>query len=91
MKNRLQFLRDNVGFTNAELADEMGIDETYVQAMRVHNGLTKDEVFSLNDEEKELLKEMYPTADWRELFEAFPHLTEPQIKKRAHNLGVRRR
>lgn len=90
MKNRLQFLRDNVDQTNSWLAMQMGVSEEMVVAMREQNDLNKRDYFSLSESEEEKLRAMYPTASWQALYDEFPRFSKAMLKERAYSLGLKR-
>jgi hypothetical protein len=91
MQNRLQYLEENVRERDDVLAEDMGVDILMVKAMRIHNGLTKEEYFSLTPEQEVFLLEHYETAEWANIFPHFPEHTINQIKTRANDLGLSRR
>lgn len=90
MKNRLEYLKENITMINSQLAEDMGVCEKMVEAMREQNGLNKREYYRLDEKQKETMRKLYPSATWQEIYDAFPELSKPQIKNRAYDLGLKR-
>lgn len=86
MSKRVKYIKENLDLTDRQLADNLGISEEFVVAIRHHNGLRKKKRWTKQGDQ--WLYENYETASTKELREKFPGVRLQAIRRRANKFGV---
>lgn len=80
----------NMDLSVADIAKHLGKDESSVQyrAVNVFGIYRKDELFS--EEERELIRELYPHYRTSDFIDKFPNRTVDQLERYARRMGVKK-
>ena len=80
----------NMDLSVADIAKHLGKDESSVQyrAVNVFGIYRKDELFS--EEERELIRELYPHYRTSDFIDKFPNRTIDQLERYARRMGVKK-
>lgn len=80
----------NINLSVADIAKHLGKDESSVQyrAVNVFGIYRKDELFS--EEERELIRELYPHNRTRDFIDRFPNKTIDQLERYARRMGIKK-
>ncbi len=90
MSRRVQYIKQNLHLSDAELCRDLGISEEYLDAIRHHNGIEKKN-WKWSKQEDEYLKAKYGQVPYQEVYQFFKSefgRTIESVRKRAHKLNL---
>lgn len=88
---RLTFIKNNLNLTDGQIADELGLSEEYVEAIRIQNGLPKAPTYAKwTPKEERWIIEHFRGSTRQEVEERFPYRTYNAVHIKASRMGIRR-